>query len=259
MLLLVVDTAGQTGGVLLAGRDVASLDRSVVRAEIQAPEDGMQILGARELQPRAFSAQLIPAIGGLFAASGFCLTDLDAFVVVSGPGSFTGLRVGLSAVKAMAEATDKPIITLSRLAVMASMAARFQPAAPTGAVMHTVLSAGRGEFYHGIYRNAGQVCVAESLETLDGLFAHIDAQPGLTVASETSVWNALEPLQGIPRHEISPPAARDVLPLALSAWQRGDVRNPATAAPNYLHRSNAIVGEKIVGPAKPMARHGREP
>ena len=89
--------------------------------------------------------------------------------MVAGPGSFTGLRVGLSAVKAMAEVTGKPILTLSRLAILASMAARLPSSERGVGAVHVVLDAGRGEFYLGVYRDAGKTRVAESFETLAAL------------------------------------------------------------------------------------------
>ena len=118
MLLLVVDTAGPTGGVLLAEEVGGGAGEH--RADTET-----KILGEIELHPRLFSAELIPAIAALLRSHHRKLADLDAFAVVSGPGSFTGLRVGLSAVKAMAEVSGKPILTVSQLAVMAAMAAKL--------------------------------------------------------------------------------------------------------------------------------------
>lgn len=258
MLLLIVDTAGPTGGVLLARRDADSLDRGVRPDETETLDNGVRILSTRNLRPRAFSAQLIPAIAELLRASELHLTDLDAFVVVSGPGSFTGLRVGLSAVKAMAEATRKPIIALSRLAIMASMATRFQPHETADALVHSVLDAGRGEFYHGIYRNAGEVCMAESLESLDGLSAGVHNQPGMVVVSEPTVWSAMGAMDGIHRHEIPSCTVQDALPLALSAWHACNFQAPASVDANYLRRSNAVVVARSSGATQPSRRQGCE-
>ncbi|MGH9615395.1 MAG: tRNA (adenosine(37)-N6)-threonylcarbamoyltransferase complex dimerization subunit type 1 TsaB, partial [Acidobacteriaceae bacterium] len=95
MLLLVIDTAGPAGGVLLA-RSKQSATRAA------SSEQQIEVLGVVDLHPREFSAELIPAIAGLLRANDRQLAEVDAFAVVSGPGSFTGLRVGLSAVKAIA-------------------------------------------------------------------------------------------------------------------------------------------------------------
>lgn len=234
MLLLVVDTAGPTGGVLLARTDWSVDGAAATGQEIE-------ILGVMELHPRAFSAELIPAIAELLQANRRQLVDVDAFAAVSGPGSFTGLRVGLSAVKAMAEATGKPILTLSRLAIMSSMAAGLPPSESADAPVHVVLDAGRGEFYHGVYRNAGHTCMAESFETFDALSASIRSEPGRVVASEADVLNALNTMPGMIPHEISSPTVRDALPLAVAAWLAGEFRDPAGMDANYLRRSDAVV------------------
>ena len=86
-LLLAMDTCGPTGSVALgrlAGRD-------------------LEVLGQRELEGRSYSATLVAAVSELLAEAGIALKDLGGMVAVNGPGSFTGVRVGLSAVKGLAE------------------------------------------------------------------------------------------------------------------------------------------------------------
>ena len=76
--------------------------------------------------------------------------DIGAFIVVSGPGSFTGLRVGLAAIKALAEILRKPIVAVSLLEVVATC--QSQPRQSRG----RLLDAGRGEVYFGAYEIAGE-------------------------------------------------------------------------------------------------------
>ena len=89
MILLVTDTSGKNGSVALA------------RAREGASD--VELIEEAALTGGTFSAQLVPQIAGLLARHGLGKTDINAFVVVSGPGSFTGLRVGLAAVKGLAE------------------------------------------------------------------------------------------------------------------------------------------------------------
>ena len=106
LLVLGVDTCGPSGTVALArleGRTVT-------------------ILGQTELAGRSYSATLVSAVGELIAEAGTRLNKIDAIVVVSGPGSFTGVRVGLSAVKGLAEPGQTPVVAVSRLAVLAAKA-----------------------------------------------------------------------------------------------------------------------------------------
>ncbi|MFZ0516441.1 MAG: tRNA (adenosine(37)-N6)-threonylcarbamoyltransferase complex dimerization subunit type 1 TsaB [Acidobacteriaceae bacterium] len=241
MLLLVVDTAGPSGGVLLAGIGGNNGDEG----------SAAEILGVIDLHPRQFSAELIPAIVELLQANRRLLGDVDAFAVVSGPGSFTGLRVGLSAVKAMAEATRKPILTLSRLAIVASLAARLPSCELSDAAMHVVLDAGRGEFYHGMYRDAGKTRVAESFETLASLTETIDRQPGGIVVSEASAKTAIDSVAGPRLCEVPLPSVRDALPLALEEWRAKRFHDAASVDANYLRRSDAVVVVRTK--ADPMA------
>jgi len=246
MLLLVVDTAGPTGGVLLA-----EADESGTHSVDQVAE----ILGLIDLHPRQFSAELIPAIAELLRASDRRLADVDAFAVVSGPGSFTGLRVGLSAVKAMAEATGKPILTLSRLAILASMGSKLPSSELADEPVHIVLDAGRGEFYHGVYRDAGKTRVYESFETLDALTEKINQQPGQVIASEACVKTAFHTVAGSRLCEVPSPSVRDALPLAVEEWRAGRFRDPVSVDANYLRRSDAVVVVRTK--AEPVAQGAR--
>ncbi|MEO6828312.1 MAG: tRNA (adenosine(37)-N6)-threonylcarbamoyltransferase complex dimerization subunit type 1 TsaB, partial [Acidobacteriaceae bacterium] len=187
MRVLLVDTAGSEGGVLLARNDSDACEATAT-----------EILGAMRLEPREFSTQLISSIAKLLQATSLELSMLDALGVVSGPGSFTGLRIGLSAVKAIAEATGKPVIAISRLATMASAAVRPEDSA--GETVHAILDAGRGEFYHGTYRDAGRTRLAESLQTLETLTAAMKSTPGRMIASEPNVLASLSTLgEGLPQ------------------------------------------------------------
>src|SRR5215472_3471158 len=104
MLLLITDTSGKDGFVGLA-RTAESSEKTEVIEEVP-------------LTGGTFSAQLVPQISGLLEKHNLRKTDIDAFVVVSGPGSFTGLRVGLAAIKALAEILEKPIVPVSLLEVL---------------------------------------------------------------------------------------------------------------------------------------------
>jgi len=215
MLLLAIDTAGSTGSVVLAQTDSGG---------------SLTAVGAVDLPGRTFSARLMPAIAELLQQQQLTLSAVDGFVAVRGPGSFTGLRVGLSAVKGLAEATGKPVIALSRLAVMASML-------PAASVVHAVLDAGRGEFYYGVYRDAGWDCVHESLETAETLHAALTAvEPDALLAVESALATVL---QDIGSMTVVDPTAAATLPLALRCWQQKQFADIAQLDANYLRRSDA--------------------
>ncbi|HUV69807.1 MAG TPA: tRNA (adenosine(37)-N6)-threonylcarbamoyltransferase complex dimerization subunit type 1 TsaB [Terracidiphilus sp.] len=120
-LVLAVDTCGPMGSVALgrlAGRD-------------------LEALGETELEGRSYSATLVAAIAALLAGAGVGLKDLGGIVAVNGPGSFTGVRVGLSAVKGLAEGAQIPVVAISRLQVLSRKSG----------VPSCALDAHRGEVY----------------------------------------------------------------------------------------------------------------
>ena len=92
-----------------------------------------------------FSAQLIPTLATLLKKHGYNVTDIGGFAAASGPGSFTGLRVGLSAIKGLAETLHKPIATVSVLEALASLTDR------TGTIA-AAMDAGRKEIFLGVYQ-----------------------------------------------------------------------------------------------------------
>src|SRR3984885_145100 len=135
MLLLVTDTSGRNGSVALA------------RARADSSE--VELIEALALEGGNFSALLVPQIAALLAKHGFSRKDIGAFIVVAGPGSFTGLRVGLAAIKALAEILQKPIVAVSLLEVLAS-------AGGIPGKVAVVLDAGRGDVYFGEYERTSE-------------------------------------------------------------------------------------------------------
>src|SRR5579862_133869 len=174
MLLLVTDTSGKCGTVALArAGESGGLD------DADSREDVIEVVS---LAGGMFSAQLVPQIAALLTRHGFGKADIDAFVVVSGPGSFTGLRVGLAAIKALGEILKKPIVPVSLLEVVAT-AIRTQ-----GRVV-AVLDGGRGEIFFGAYEIVGEsahVLREELLSKADFL----SAAKGSTVATPDPILAA---------------------------------------------------------------------
>jgi tRNA threonylcarbamoyladenosine biosynthesis protein TsaB len=129
MLILAIDTSGQSGGITLADADTGSF----------------RVIESAAIAGGTFSAQLIPTLAALLSKYGYGVKDLGGFAAASGPGSFTGLRVGLSAIKGLAETLHKPIATVSVLEALASLADRDGKIA-------AAMDAGRKEVFLGIYQ-----------------------------------------------------------------------------------------------------------
>jgi tRNA threonylcarbamoyladenosine biosynthesis protein TsaB len=220
MKILLIDTCGETGTIALADT---------------GPE--LTVVATATLPGRSASERLLPAIKDLAAP----LQSLEAIVVVHGPGSFTGVRVGLSAAKGLCEALNLPLIAISRLAVLAHLVE-----SPATTLIQAVLDAGRGEFYCGTYLDG--VCLREALLTRDQLLAAIESsnQPQLIVACEPAVAESLAALA--PRL-VAPPTAESALALALRRIRDRDIDDTATLDANYLRRTDAEIFAKPHPPA----------
>jgi tRNA threonylcarbamoyladenosine biosynthesis protein TsaB len=157
-------------------------------------------------------------------------------VVVHGPGSFTGVRVALSAAKGLCEALSVPLVAISRLAVLAHLAG---PQA--GERVRALLDAGRGEFYSGLY--ADGTCLRETLLKRDQLLAAHTAEPARIVVCEPAIAQSLAALA--PRL-VPEPGAEDALPLAVPRIQQQDFDDIATLDANYLRRTDAEIFAKPI-------------
>src|SRR5208282_3007258 len=138
MLLLAINTSGKQGSIALAQAGEGAAD--------------VEIIEEVSLAGGTFSAQLVPQIAGLLSHNKFAKNDIGAFAVASGPGSFTGLRVGLAAIKALAEVLQKPIAAISLLEAVAKGKINTKP----GRVL-AALDAGRGDVYVGDYEVGAQL------------------------------------------------------------------------------------------------------
>lgn len=220
MLLLVTDTSGRQGSVALARAGERDLNH---------PE----VIEVAPLAGGTFSAQLVPQIAALLAKHGFTKTDLDAFIVVSGPGSFTGLRVGLAAIKALAEVLKKPIVPISLLEVVA-LASRTQ-----GKVC-AVLDAGRGDVYFGLYEIADESghVLREELLSKRGF---LSLAQGATVATPDLTWAATAREANLSVVVVEPPSATMIARLGRRKLQAGETVSPEQLEANYMRRSDAEI------------------
>src|SRR4051812_49877103 len=93
MLILSIHTSGKNGSVALARGDA----------------ERFELIATSPVEGGTFSAQLIPQIARLLSENNLKKSNIDGFAAATGPGSFTGLRIGLTAVKGLAEILGKPI------------------------------------------------------------------------------------------------------------------------------------------------------
>jgi len=221
MLLLATDTSGKNGSIALA--------------QVTPGQREVEIVEAIPLAGGTFSAQLVPQISALLEKHGYRKSDLAGFAVVSGPGSFTGLRVGLAAIKALAEVLRKPIAAVSLLeAVARSGSAR-------GRVL-AALDAGRGEVYVGDYRVDSQPQMhSERLLSREEFVAESTAK---TVITPDAGLAEIAGAAGIQVEQIRYPDSRVIARLGWSRLERGETVSPEVLDANYIRRSDAEIFSK---------------
>jgi tRNA threonylcarbamoyladenosine biosynthesis protein TsaB len=215
-ILLGVDTCGATGSIAL-GR---VLDGRV------------ELLGETQIAGGELSVSLVQGIADLLASSGSRVADLTGIVAVAGPGSFTGIRIGLAAVKAIAESAGLPVVAVSRLALLAELAK-----APCA-----VLDAHRGQFYCGMYGLDG---VQEILLTAGEMNA-MGGLAGRVAVCEETVAQLLEELYGEPELvRLQAPTAEDAIRFSLRKWRAGELADVAALDGYYLRGVDAKVSARV--------------
>jgi tRNA threonylcarbamoyladenosine biosynthesis protein TsaB len=208
-MLLGIDTCGSTGAIALACRD----------------GERIAVLGTAELAGKTYSAMLVPRLRELLETHGISLPEIEAIVVVNGPGSFTGVRVGVSAVKGLAEVFATPVIAVSRLRVLAQKAG----------LRYAALDADRGEFY---FRDDDMLNSYEALLSLAELQDALQSAASLAVCEEKVA-------AGLPGAQVvDPPTASDAITVALPRILKRDFDDVASLDGNYLRRSDAEVKHK---------------
>jgi tRNA threonylcarbamoyladenosine biosynthesis protein TsaB len=196
---------------------------------------------------------VLPAAEGLLSENKISHSDLAGYAVASGPGSFTGVRVGLTTVKAWSEVYGKPIFAISRLRILSD-------AAPENADFVAVfIDAGRSQVFAALYRKSAegwQNVIQESvISPLDFFGSCLSAAADSRLAwvsldtrvlTDSPLWGALK-LNAREIVQVHSPLAAKLGKLALRQSEAQQV-DALTLDANYIRRSDAeIFGNKVAG------------
>lgn len=181
-----------------------------------------------------FGPILYGALARLLERRSCRLADIDCFAAASGPGSFTGVRIGLACVKGLAEATGKLVVPVSNLQALAAFG--------TAPLRATVIDARRGEVYGAVYDAELELVAPESVmrfpDWLSALpegsleFISTDFGPFRPALAGTRFADA--PVVETPRT-----LAAAIARIAESGFRRGLALDPAAVDANYVRRSDA--------------------
>ncbi len=218
MLIVAIDTSGRNGSVALCRGDA----------------DSFEVLELCALEGGTYSARLMPCIADLLLRSRITKSQLDGLVVVDGPGSFTGLRVGLSTVKALCEVLRKPLAAVSMLEALAVTHGH------EGEAVQTILDAGRGELYVGEYHVDKQSArLAREYMPKLAEFAAQTASPEVRVVTPFPKIAETLAAAGFNVSLAPPLQADEIGRIGVRRLLSGDTADPATLDANYIRRSDA--------------------
>jgi tRNA threonylcarbamoyladenosine biosynthesis protein TsaB len=222
MVLFTIDTSGKNGSLGLSRRDVGAT---------------IQVLASESLNGGQYSAELIPKLAAMLKRCGLKKAEIDAIAVVAGPGSFTGLRVGLAAAKGLAEILQKPLTALSALELVAITSAQR-----AGTVL-AALDAGRNEIFLARCELHPQLEVRTRAEMLikQAELGNRMREFGCALITPDDKVAALAREAEMAVEQVAPPSVELLSRLAFAQLDRGITVRPDDLDANYIRRSDAEI------------------
>ena len=219
-----------------------SLETSAKSVSVAVTENGKVLAASYQNIGLTHSVTLMPLLDGMLQNAGLSLPDIDLLAVAAGPGSFTGLRIGVSALKGLAWAKEKPCCGVSTLLAMAQHARAFE-----GTVI-CAMDARRSQVYNALFRCESGVLtrlcpdraigLAELAEDLSG-----DPAPKLAVGDGAQLCCDYLTAHGIPcrlaSENIRYQSAVGVALAAEDMARRGESVSGRDLVPTYLRLSQA--------------------
>lgn len=184
--------------------------------------------------PDGFAHILYEHIERLLARLGWRPEDVDCFAAAAGPGSFTGVRVGLAAVKGLAEAAGRPVVAVSNLRAIASFGGEPLRAA--------LADARKGEIYGAVYDAALELVQPEVVIRFPAWLESLPERPLEFLSTDLGPFRAALSagrFQNLPRREVPKALAGAVGRIAAAEFARGRALDPAAVDANYVRRSDA--------------------
>ena len=218
MVILAVDTTSRSGSLALA-RGGEVLESIAIEA------------------PDGFGQILYPWIETLLSHRKLAIPDIGLYAAASGPGSFTGIRVGMTAIKALAEVNGKQVVAVSNLLAMAE--------AGQGRLRAPVLDARREQVYAAVYDSELRPVVDECVVAWPEFLRLTGGHEVTFVAQSAGLFEAggaapLPKKETGNRHVIlTEPLAAAVARVAAHAHRRGEAVPPEAIDANYVRRSDA--------------------
>lgn len=219
---------------------ILAIDTSTASGSIALLEDDRLIAELTTCSQKTHAEGLLPSIKGLLEGVDARIEEIDCFAVTKGPGSFTGLRIGLSTVKGLAWSLHKPVIGVSTLEVLAmNIPYADKPICP-------ILDARKKEVYAGIYRCDGNRLerIMDDKAIKPAVLLENIKEPTIFIGSGIDVIFNSEPRTPNPKLVFAPSHFWLIraVNIGLLAWKKfkgGEIDTPEAVGLNYLRPSEA--------------------
>ncbi len=212
---------------------ILSVDTSTQVCSVAIHNNGILVANIETYKENSHSENLTSMIGQVCQFTGILISDISAFALSKGPGSYTGLRIGCSALKGLCFALDKPLIAISTLQVMAN---GLKPVAEKTDLICPMIDARRMEVYQGLFTNSGEVFEMEKPLILEeNSYADLLKNKRILFAG-----NGSDKLKALINHSNASflagyhPLARNMGDLAYEAFLKNEFVDVAYFEPEYL-------------------------
>ena len=227
---------------------IIAIDTATEACSVAIYDNG-ELYSYSEISPREHAQRILPLVARMLAEAGLTLNQLDALAFGQGPGSFTGVRIGIGIAQGLALGADLPMIGVSTLATMAQGAYRISGAKQVLAAIDARMS----EVYWAAYQHDEQQqwqliqresvlspqAVDQQMSELSGTWSTVGTgwrtYPDMAKNSHVTLVDG----------QVELPLAIDMLPFALACWQKGDYVAVEEAQPVYLR--NEVTWQKLPG------------
>ena len=221
------------------------IETSTSLCSVALAEDG-RITAARESgEPRAHAALTAPFVQQVLAERGLHAADLDAVCVSAGPGSYTGLRVGVSTAKGVCFAAGVPLLSVGTLDILVAQAAADGLLPTDCRYVIPMIDARRMEVYTAVFTPDGRRLTEVEPRIIDAESFRQERAEGPVLFIGDGAGKCSEALAGPDTHfvQVCPRAAAMLVP-ALREFEAGNFRDVAYFEPFYLKDFVATVSRK---------------
>lgn len=241
---------------------VLALDTTTANGSVALVDDDRVVEERRGDRSRTHAERLPGEMGALLEAHGLQWRDVDVFAVASGPGSFTGLRIGIATIQGLALTTGRPVVAASALDALAQCASAE---ADAGTLVAAWMDARRRDVFSALFRiTTAPIFDPERLDEID---APAVGDPAATLARWASRVNrarvvfvgdgaalyrdTIERCWAPPQDIVAAPVlAGGIGRMALARAKRGETSDPAAVQPLYVRRPDAELARESSSPQR---------